>query len=138
MDILNENIMGGTCSRACPVETLCQQACVREKSESKPVQIGLLQKFATDEFFKSGEKPFKQAKSNGKHVAVVGAGPAGLSCGHRLATMGFQVTVYESKAKSGGLNEFGLAPYKMTDDFAQKEVEFILSVGGIKIEYGKA
>lgn len=138
IDILSANIMGGTCARACPVETLCQEACVREKSERKPVQIGLLQRFATDEFFKTGEQPFKRAASTGKKVAIVGAGPAGLSCAHKLATLGYDVTVFEARPKAGGLNEYGLAPYKMTDDFAQKEVGFILGVGGIDIQYGKA
>ncbi len=138
LDILGSNILGGTCARACPVETLCQQACVREASEEKPVEIGLLQRYATDEFFKSGEKPFRQAKSTGKSVAVIGAGPAGLSAAHRLALLGNSVTIFEAKEKAGGLNEYGLAPYKMTDDFAQKEVAFVMSVGGIKIEHGKA
>lgn len=137
LDILSANIMGGTCSRACPVETLCQEACVREKSEAKPVLIGELQRYATDEYFKTKEQPFKRAPSTGKKVAVVGAGPAGLSCAHKLATLGHDVVVYEAKEKAGGLNEYGLAPYKMTNNFAQKEIEFILSVGGIKIETGK-
>lgn len=133
MDILSANIMGGTCARACPVETLCQQACVREKSEKQPVAIGLLQRFATDQFFKTGEQPFKQGPLNGKKIAVVGAGPAGLSCAHKLATLGYQITVFEAREKPGGLNEYGLAPYKMTDSFAQKEVDFILGVGGIEV-----
>ncbi|MBL7716823.1 MAG: NAD(P)-dependent oxidoreductase [Bdellovibrionales bacterium] len=147
IDILSANIMGGTCSRACPVETLCQEACVREHAEKKPVQIGSLQRFATDEFFKqldsegknkkTGEKPFTRAKSTGKKVAVVGAGPAGMSCAHRLAMLGHSVTVYEAREKAGGLNEYGLAPYKMTDDFAQKELDFILSIGGIEVKTGK-
>ncbi len=138
LDILDSNILGGTCARACPVETLCQQACVREASEKKPVEIGLLQRFATDEFFKTGEKPYRQGKSTGKKVAVVGAGPAGLACAHRLAVLGNEVVIYEAREKAGGLNEYGLAPYKMTDDFAQAEIKFLLSVGGIKIENGKA
>lgn len=137
LDILSANIMGGTCARACPVETLCQSACVREHSEKKPVQIGQLQRFATDEFFATGEQPFKRAPATGKKVAVVGAGPAGLSCAHQLAVLGHDVTVFEAREKSGGLNEYGLAPYKMAGDFAQKEVDFILSVGGIRVEHGK-
>ncbi|MGZ3687271.1 MAG: NAD(P)-dependent oxidoreductase, partial [Bdellovibrionota bacterium] len=138
LDILGANIMGGTCARACPVETLCQAACVREKSETKPVEIGKLQRFATDEFFKLGEIPFKRETPNGVKVAVVGGGPAGLSCAHRLAMLGYDITVYEAREKSGGLNEYGLAPYKLTDDFAQKEVKFLLSVGGIEIRHGQA
>lgn len=142
MDILSANIMGGTCSRVCPVETLCQEACVREHSEKEPVKIGELQRYATDTFFKTMDEkklphPFTRAKSNGKKVAVVGAGPAGLSCAHELAKFGFNVTVFESKSKAGGLNEYGIAPYKMVDDFAQKEVDFILGIGGIEIEHNK-
>ena len=136
LEILKANIMGGTCARACPVETLCQSACVREHEEKKPVEIGLLQRFATDEFFNTGEQPFKRAPSSGKRVAVVGAGPAGLSCAHRLAMLGHDVTVFEAREKSGGLNEFGLAPYKMTNDFAQKEVKFLLGIGGITVKHG--
>jgi dihydropyrimidine dehydrogenase (NAD+) subunit PreT len=142
MDILSSNVMGGTCARACPVETLCQQACVREKSEHKPVVIGQLQRFATDQFLsevqKSGEKPFIRGKSTGHKIAVVGAGPAGLSCAHRLAVLGYEVTVFDSRAKSGGLNEYGLAPYKVTEDWAQKEIDFILGVGGIEVRHEQA
>ncbi len=136
--ILSENIMGGTCGRVCPTETLCEQACVRNRAEDRPVAIGRLQRHATDRLI-DGEPahPFPRATATGKRVAVVGAGPAGLSCAHRLATLGHEVTVFEAKAKSGGLNEYGLAPYKMADDFAQREVAFILGVGGITVEHGR-
>lgn len=136
--ILSDNIMGGTCARVCPTETLCEQACVRNTAEERPVAIGRLQRHATDHLFaRKGTHPFARAASTGKRVAVVGAGPAGLSCAHRLATLGHKVTVYEAKPKSGGLNEYGLAPYKMADDFAQREVAFILEVGGITVEHGR-
>ena len=136
--ILSENIMGGTCGRVCPTETLCEQACVRNRAEDHPVAIGRLQRHATDRLI-DGEPahPFPRAAATGKRVAVVGAGPAGLSCAHRLATLGHEVTVFEAKAKSGGLNEYGLAPYKMADDFARREVAFILGVGGITVEHGR-
>lgn len=136
--ILSENIMGGTCGRVCPTETLCEQSCVRNRAEDRPVAIGRLQRHATDRLI-DGEPahPFPRAATTGKRVAVVGAGPAGLSCAHRLATLGHEVTVFEAKAKSGGLNEYGLAPYKMADDFAQREVAFILGVGGISVEHGR-
>jgi dihydropyrimidine dehydrogenase (NAD+) subunit PreT len=137
VEILKENIMGGTCSRACPVEILCQAACVRNSSEDKPVEIGLLQRYATDFLFASKEQPFSRAPSTGKMIAVVGAGPAGLAAAHRLALLGHQVVIFESKSKPGGLNEYGLAAYKMVDNFAQKEVQFILSIGGIEIKYGQ-
>src|SRR4029078_4286031 len=83
--ILSANIMGGMCARVCPTETLCEEACVREHAEGKPVKIGLLQRPATDKFLASGKQPFRRGPSTGKRVAVVGGGPAGLSCAHKLA-----------------------------------------------------
>jgi dihydropyrimidine dehydrogenase (NAD+) subunit PreT len=134
--ILSENIMGGTCARACPTEVLCERACVRHHDQGKPVEIGLLQRYAVDHLLEStNEHPFVRAAETGKHIAVVGAGPAGLSCAHRAALLGHTVTVFESKPKPGGLNEYGLAAYKMVDDFAQKEVKFLLGIGGIEIIY---
>ncbi len=135
--ILEANIMGGTCANVCPVEELCEQVCVKNTAESKPVTIGKLQRFATDHLFASGIQPFKRAENSGKKVAVVGAGPAGLACAHRLAMLGHNVTVFEARSKAGGLNEYGIAAYKMVDDRAAKEVEFILSIGGITLETGK-
>ena len=134
--ILDENIMGGTCANVCPVEELCEQECVRTIAEEKPVVIGRLQRYATDHLFASGAQPFKRAPSSGRHIAIVGAGPAGLSCAHRLAMLGHGVTVYEARDEPGGLNEYGLAAYKMLDQRAAKEVAFILGIGGIKVETG--
>ncbi|MHC8494337.1 NAD(P)-dependent oxidoreductase [Thalassospira sp. SM2505] len=137
--ILSANIMGGTCARACPTEVLCEQACVRNVAEDTAVEIGSLQRFAVDHLMaRDLPHPFKRAPETGKNIAVIGAGPAGLSCAHRAAMLGHNVTVFEAKAKPGGLNEYGLAAYKMTNDFAQREVEFLLGIGGIRIEYGKA
>ena len=135
--ILNANIMGGMCARVCPTETLCEQACVREAAEGKPVKIGHLQRFATDALMAKSTQPFQRGKASGKRVAVVGAGPAGLACAHRLALHGHSVTILEARPKSGGLNEYGIAAYKTVDDFAQREIAFILGVGGIEIENGK-
>ncbi len=131
--IFNQNIMGGMCARVCPTETLCEEACVREHAEGKPVKIGLLQRYATDQAM-DDKHPYTRAKSSGKKVAVVGAGPAGLACAHRLAMHGHDVTIFEARQKSGGLNEYGIAAYKAVDDFAKKEVDFILSIGGIEIK----
>ncbi len=138
LDILEPNIFGGACARVCPVETLCEQACVREAQEGKPVAIGLLQRYATDAFLETGEQPFERAASSGKRAAVIGAGPAGLSAAHRLSRLGHDVTVFEAKDKPGGLNEYGIAAYKVPGGFAQREAAFILGLGGIGIEYGKA
>ncbi len=136
--IFDQNILGGMCARVCPTETLCEEVCVRETSEGKPVKIGLLQRYATDAAMAEKKHPYSRAAPSGKKVAVVGAGPAGLACAHRLAMLGHDVTVFEVRKKSGGLNEFGIAAYKSVDDFARKEVDFVLSIGGIKIETGKA
>lgn len=136
--IFQQNIMGGMCARVCPTETLCEEACVRNECEENPVKIGLLQRFATDAYMNENRHPFQRAAETGKRIAVVGAGPAGLSCAHRLAALGHDVTVYDAREKSGGLNEFGIASYKSTDNFAQDEVDFILSIGGIEIKNGIA
>jgi glutamate synthase (NADPH/NADH) small chain len=131
--ILSDNIMGGTCARVCPVEILCEGSCVRTKND-KPVKIGLLQKYATDKFMAKKRKPkIKKSQKTDKHIAIVGAGPAGLSCAYTLSQFGHKISIYEKKEKGGGLNEYGLAPYKMIDDFAQKELQFILNVGKIKL-----
>ena len=135
--ILEQNILGGMCARVCPTETLCEEVCVRETAEGKPVEIGRLQRYATDTLMSRGVHPFTRAEATGKRVAVVGAGPAGLAAAHRLAMLGHDVTVYDSKEKAGGLNEFGIAAYKSTNDFAAREVEWLLQIGGISMEYGK-
>ena len=136
--ILSANIMGGTCARACPTEVLCEEACVVNHTEGAPVKIGELQRRAVDHLLaKKGPHPFARAPETGKRIAVVGAGPAGLSFAHRAAMLGHDVVVYDAKEKAGGLNEYGLAAYKMADDFAQAEVEFLLGVGGIEINHGQ-
>ncbi len=136
--ILTQNIMGGMCARVCPTETLCEQACVREKAEGEPVQIGRLQRYATDTLMAQGVHPFSRAASTGKRIAVVGAGPAGLSCAHRLAMHGHDVVVFDARPKAGGLNEYGIAAYKSTEDFAAREVDWLLQIGGIEIRNNMA
>lgn len=134
--ILSANILGGSCARVCPTEILCQQACVRNNAqECAPVLIGLLQRYAIDNA-QFSEHPFKRAPASGKRIAVVGAGPAGLSCAHRLAMHGHDVVIFEAREKAGGLNEYGIAAYKLVDDFAQREVDFLLQIGGIEIRHG--
>lgn len=135
--ILAENIFGGMCARVCPVETLCEEACVRNLAEDKPVRIGELQRYATDRLMETEPQPFLRAAPTGKRIAVVGAGPAGISCAHRLAVHGHDVTVFDGREKGGGLNEYGIAAYKAVDRFAQAELDFILGIGGITVETGK-
>jgi dihydropyrimidine dehydrogenase (NAD+) subunit PreT len=136
--IFDSNIMGGMCARVCPTETLCEEACVREAAEGKPVAIGLLQRYATDPAIEAGQSPYKRGAPTGKRVAIVGAGPAGLACAHALAVAGVETTIFEARAKPGGLNEYGIAAYKAIDGFAAKEAAFILSIGGIEVQYGVA
>ncbi|RFC68254.1 MULTISPECIES: NAD(P)-dependent oxidoreductase [Mesorhizobium] len=136
--IFDQNILGGMCARVCPTETLCEEACVREKAEGKPVQIGRLQRYATDEAMEQGKQFYTRAEKSGRKVAIVGAGPAGLAAAHRLTSYGHDVTIFEAKPKSGGLNEYGIAAYKSTHDFAQAEVDYVTAIGGIEIEHGKA
>ena len=135
--ILRENIMGGMCARVCPTEVLCEEACVRNTHEEKPVEIGLLQRYATDPIFDQKTPLFSRAASTGRKIAVVGGGPAGLSCAHRLAMLGHDVVVFNRDNKPGGLNEYGIAAYKTIDNFAQQEVEYILSIGGIELRNGE-
>lgn len=131
--ILDENIMGGMCARVCPTEVLCEEACVRNTHEEKPVEIGLLQRYATDPIIKDDVQLFPRAPASGNTVAVVGGGPAGLSCAHRLAMLGHDVVVFNRDDKIGGLNEYGIAAYKTVNDFAQTEVDYILGIGGIEV-----
>ncbi|MET0604851.1 MAG: NAD(P)-dependent oxidoreductase [Beijerinckiaceae bacterium] len=134
--ILDANIMGGMCARVCPTETLCEEACVREHAEGKPVEIGRLQRYATDALFASGKQLYRHGPASGFKVAVVGAGPAGLACAHALARSGHAVTIFEARPKGGGLNEYGIAAYKTVDDFAAREVSYILDVGNIALLCG--
>jgi glutamate synthase (NADPH/NADH) small chain len=136
--IFSQNILGGMCARVCPTEQLCEEVCVREVAEGKPVEIGRLQRFATDTLMAKGVHPFTRARATGKTVAVVGAGPAGLAAAHRLAMKGHDVVVYDARKKAGGLNEYGIASYKAPGDFAAEEVAWLLKIGGIRVETGKA
>ena len=135
--IFEQNILGGMCARVCPTEQLCEEACVREAAEGKPVKIGQLQRYATDIAMQQNAQFFTRAAETGKQIAVVGAGPAGLACAHRLALKGHTVTIFDAREKAGGLNEYGIASYKTVDGFAQHEVDYVTAIGGIAIENGK-
>jgi glutamate synthase (NADPH/NADH) small chain len=139
--ILWANPLGGICARVCPTEVLCEDACVRHTNEDKPVEIGLLQRHATDALFAAlsaapGRPLFTRAARTGRRVAVVGAGPAGLACAHGLAQRGHDVVLFDARAKAGGLNEYGIAAYKVPGGFAQAEVDWLLSIGGIELRPG--
>ncbi|ODV01210.1 MAG: dihydropyrimidine dehydrogenase [Rubrivivax sp. SCN 70-15] len=115
--ILDPNPLGGTCARACPTEVLCEQVCVRNTEQRRPVEIGRLQRYALDAAI---QRP-------------VGAGPAGLACAFALARRGHEVVIHDARAAPGGLNEYGLAAYKMAGGFAQAEVAWLLAIGGIAL-----
>lgn len=133
--IFSANIMGGGCSKVCPVEKLCEGACVYNLMEEAPIPIAKLQRYATEPAIHEQWPLFTRQPSNGKKVAVVGAGPAGLSCAHALSRAGVDVTIYEKESKGGGLMTYGIAAYKVTPQFCQEEVDYITSIGGIDILY---
>lgn len=133
--IFSANIMGGGCAKVCPVEKLCEGACVYNLMHEKPIPIAKLQRFSTERAIAAQWKLFERKPSNGKRVAVIGAGPAGLACAHALSLEGVNVTIFEKEAKGGGLMTYGVAAYKVTDEFCQEEVDWITSIGGIEIRY---
>jgi glutamate synthase (NADPH/NADH) small chain len=137
--ILEPNPFGHSCARACPVEVLCEGACVLNERDEQPIKIALLQRHATDYVLAHKVKLFQAGKPTGKKVAIVGAGPAGLSCARDLRRWGHAVTVFEAKPQPGGLNTYGIAEYKLKADVALAEAQDILDLGvelklGVKVE----
>ena len=135
--ILEANPLGGTCARVCPTEVLCEQVCVRTVQQGKPVEIGRLQRYAVDAVM---DRPLAdllpRAAASGHRVAVVGAGPAGLACAVVLARLGHEVVLHDARPRGGGLNEYGLARYKVPDGFARRELDWLLGIGGITLRCG--
>ena len=127
--ILDVNPFGHSCARACPVEVLCEGACVLNDRDEQPIKIALLQRHATDYVLEHKLKLFAAGPETGKRVAVVGAGPAGLACARDLRRSGHAVTVFEAKPQPGGLNTYGIAEYKLKADVALAEVQDILDLG---------
>lgn len=133
--IFSSNIFGAGCGKVCPVEKLCEGACVYNLLDEKPIAIAKLQRYSTEKAIHEKWQIFKRKPSNGKTVAVIGTGPAGLSCAHSLSREGIDVTIYEKEKKGGGLMTYGIAAYKVTPQFCEDEVNFILSLGGIEVKY---
>ena len=138
--IFVSNIMGAGCGKVCPVEKLCEGSCVYNLLEEDPIAIAKLQRYSSEmaldknwQLFQRKELP-KEFK---KKIAIVGAGPSGLSCAHVLAREGMDVTIFEKEKKGGGLMTYGIAAYKVTPEFCQQEVDYIISIGGIDVKYGK-
>ena len=134
--IFDSNILGMSCARVCPVEVLCVGSCVYNDADVPPIQIGKLQRFATDQAFEEGWSFYEAGEDTGKKVALIGGGPASLAAAHRLRRYGHSVTIFERDAQLGGLNTTGVAPYKMKADRSLTEVEWVLSIGGIEIVTG--
>jgi dihydropyrimidine dehydrogenase (NAD+) subunit PreT len=127
--IFDANPIGATCARVCPVDVLCEGACVENTLMQRPIEIGRLQRYATDYAVKTGREVLKAGAPNGKSVGVVGSGPAGLSCATYLARLGYDVTVYERKALPGGLDTYGMAEYKMTQRVSTEEASQVERLG---------
>lgn len=127
--IFDANPIGASCARVCPVEVLCEGACVEKTLVKKPIEIGRLQRFATDHTLSNGTQLFEKGESNGKSVAIIGSGPAGLSCATYLARLDYDVTVYEKRAMAGGLDTYGMAEYKMPQTVSLAEVEQVKKLG---------
>ena len=131
-DILDANVLGMSCGRICPVDSLCEGACVYNERDTKPIEIGRLQRYSIDWFYENWDKAkhlFKAGKPNGKKVACIGGGPSSLSCAFYLAQLGYAVTIYDKHDKPGGLNTYGIARYKMSAKEALKEVRLVEHVG---------
>ena len=127
--IFDANPIGATCARVCPVEVLCEGACVEKTLLQKPIEIGRLQRYATDFAIANNKQLFEKAEPNGKSIGVIGSGPAGLTCAMYLARLGYDVTVYDRKPMAGGLDTYGMAEYKMSQAVSQAEVERVAQAG---------
>lgn len=127
--IFDANPIGATCARVCPVEVLCEGACVENTLLQKPIEIGRLQRYATDHAISNGKQIFTKGEPNGRSVGVVGSGPAGISCATYLARLGYDVTVYERREKPGGLDTYGMAEYKMRQADSLDEVAQLANLG---------
>jgi glutamate synthase (NADPH/NADH) small chain len=127
--IFDANPIGATCARVCPVDVLCEGACVEKTLLQKPIEIGRLQRYATDYALAKGRPLFTKGEPNGRSVGVIGSGPAGLSCATYLSRLGYDVTVYERRPMAGGLDTYGMAEYKMQQSVSLAEVEQVAQLG---------
>ncbi|MFT3746607.1 MAG: NAD(P)-dependent oxidoreductase [Pyrinomonadaceae bacterium] len=127
--IFDANPIGASCARVCPVEVLCEGACVEKTLLKKPIEIGRLQRYSTDFALSNNKQIFTKGEPNGKSVGIVGSGPAGLSCATYLTRLGYDVTVYEKRAQAGGLDTYGMAEYKMPKAVSLAEVDRVEKMG---------
>jgi dihydropyrimidine dehydrogenase (NAD+) subunit PreT len=134
--IFAANVFGMSCARVCPVEVLCAGACVYNEMDAPAIEIGKLQRYATDAAYAAGWEFFTAGPDTGKSVGIVGGGPAALAAAHALRVCGHACTIYDAGGALGGLNTTGVAPYKMRADQSLVEVEWVLRIGGIEIQSG--
>jgi dihydropyrimidine dehydrogenase (NAD+) subunit PreT len=127
--ILAANLLGGTCARVCPVEVLCEGACVLTKEDRRPIEIGRLQRFALDQSPPAALRLRPPATPTGRRVAVVGAGPAGMACAGELALRGHSVTLYDERSEPGGLARFAIAPYRIGREPLPHELRMLRELG---------
>ena len=136
--IFDSNWLGNACGVVCPTGVLCEGACVYNHQDVPPIQIGRLQNYATNKTIEADKTIFKVGESNGKKVAIIGAGPAGIACACEARTLGYEVDIFEAKDKPSGLTVYGIAPYKITNEEVLKEVDYLQKQLGFKIKYNTA
>lgn len=135
--IYSANPLGNTCGKVCPTEVLCEGECVYTHQNVKPIDIGRLQNFATNHVMKKNEKLFDKTEVNGRKVAVIGAGPGGISCACELSLIGYEVIIYEAKNQPSGLVLHGVAPYKITNQESIDEITYLQNQFGFEIKYNQ-
>ncbi|WP_178988167.1 FAD-dependent oxidoreductase [Winogradskyella schleiferi] len=136
--IFDANWLGNACGVVCPTGVLCEGACVYNHQDVPPIQIGRLQNYATNKTIDAEKVIFKVGEPNGKKIAIIGAGPAGIACACEARTLGYEVNIYEAKAKPSGLTVYGIAPYKITNEEVLKEVDYLQKQLGFNIKYNNA
>ena len=136
--IFDANWLGNACGIVCPTGVLCEGACVYNLQDVPPVQIGRLQNYATNKTIDASKTIFKVGASNGKKIAIIGAGPAGIACACEARTLGFDVDIFEAKSNPSGLMVHGIAPYKITNEEVLKEIDYLQNQLGFKIKYNSA
>ena len=136
--IFDSNWLGNACGVICPTGVLCEGACVYNHQDVPPIQIGRLQNYATNKTIDADKVIFKVGEPNGKKIAIIGAGPAGIACACEARTLGYEVDIFEAKDKPSGLTVYGIAPYKITNEEVLKEVDYLQKQLGFKIKYNTA
>ena len=136
--IFDSNWLGNACGVVCPTGVLCEGACVYNHQDVPPIQIGRLQNYATNKTIDAEKVIFKVGEPNGKKIAIIGAGPAGIACACEARTLGYEVDLFEAKEKPSGLTVYGIAPYKITNEEVLKEVDYLQNQLGFNIKYNNA